>query len=70
MSRAAWVRELRVMLEVEDPQARLSATRSGHVVVILSNGVRVFAAGTPGDVRALLNTRGDVRRALRRRANR
>lgn len=66
MSRAGWVRELRVMLEVEDPQARLSATRSGHVVIILSNGMRVFAAGTPGDARALMNTRGDVRRVLRR----
>lgn len=66
MTKATWLRELTEMLAVEDPRARLSATRSGHVVVICSNGIRVVSSGTPGDSkRALLNTRALVRRALR-----
>lgn len=67
MTHAEWLKALRAMLAVEDVRARLSATRRGHVVILLSSGGRVIAAGTPSDSkRALMNTRALVRRGLRR----
>ncbi len=41
-------------------------TRGGHVRFRHVSGATVIAASTPGDCRAWLNTRADLRRELRR----
>jgi hypothetical protein len=62
----SWLDDIKKMLAREAPGSKIETTDGNHLRIILPNGARVICAKTPGDgQRALLNVRGNVRRALK-----
>jgi hypothetical protein len=55
-----------LLLEAQPPGFEAEPTRGGHIRFRHVSGALGIAASTPGDCRAWLNTRADLRRELRR----
>lgn len=57
-------RDLENRLKLLDPNIKVSQ-RAKHLVVLLPNGRKAFAANTPSDGRSFPNTIAEVKRKLR-----